>query len=184
MSTVDVSVTASPDGAVPEAVPVFVIAPMSTSACVVVYVAVHVNVSPGASAVPGQLMFDSPGSGSVTATGSSVTLPAFSTTYVKVTSVFGASKSVTSADLLMLIACAGSAGMAASDPSATIGVSPGDRPVALASFVMNPASTSACVVVYVAVQVSVAPGATVSDGHETVDRPGNASLTVTACSVT
>src|SRR5262245_39495175 len=83
MSTSDVSVTTSPDGGVPDAAPVLVIPPLSTSACVVVYVAVQVKVSPGASDVPGQLTSDNPGSSSFTATGSSVTLPEFSTTYVK-----------------------------------------------------------------------------------------------------
>jgi hypothetical protein len=51
----DVAVTAGPVGGVPLAVPVFEIDPASMSACVVVYVAVHVSEAPGASDRLGQL---------------------------------------------------------------------------------------------------------------------------------
>src|ERR1700750_121059 len=73
MVTVDVCVTSGAVGGVPVAVPVFVTDPLSTSACVVVYVAVHVPVSVGASEVNGHEIAESPGNGSVTVTGSSVT---------------------------------------------------------------------------------------------------------------
>ena len=46
--TFDASVTVTVDGAVPVAVPVLLIDPASTSACVVVYVAVHVSEANGA----------------------------------------------------------------------------------------------------------------------------------------
>src|SRR5689334_23119107 len=46
-------------GCVPFAVAVFVTEPAFASACVVVYVAVHVSVAPGASEEPGQEIADS-----------------------------------------------------------------------------------------------------------------------------
>src|SRR5581483_93353 len=61
-------------------------------------------------------------------------------------------------------------------------------PVAVAVLVTEPAFASACVVVYVAVQVSVAPGANELAGQEIADRvpvPENAvSLIVTLFNVT
>jgi hypothetical protein len=56
-----------PDGGVAVAVPVLVTPPPFTSACVVVYAAVHVSEARGASVVtPLQLTAERPGSGSVT----------------------------------------------------------------------------------------------------------------------
>jgi hypothetical protein len=51
-----VAVTAGPVGGFPLAVPVFEIDPAFTSACVVVYVAVHVSNAAGASVVLAQLI--------------------------------------------------------------------------------------------------------------------------------
>jgi hypothetical protein len=80
MVTVDVAVTVAPFGPVPEAVPVLVTLPLLTSACVVVYVAVHVLEAPGASVLTApQSMSERPGSGSVTPTDVKVTLPVFVT---------------------------------------------------------------------------------------------------------
>src|SRR5262245_13361248 len=67
--TLDSAVTSAPTGGVPDAVPVLVMLPAFTSACVVVYVAVHVIDAPGASAVSGQLTLDRPECESVTSTG-------------------------------------------------------------------------------------------------------------------
>src|SRR4051812_1440465 len=55
------------------------IRPLRTSCCVVVYVAEHVIVAAGATVVPGHEIADSPGSGSVTVTAVSVSLPVFDT---------------------------------------------------------------------------------------------------------
>ncbi len=73
--TVDVAVTVAPVGEMPEAVPMLVMLPRSTSSCVVVYVAVHVSDSPGSRVDDGQVIADRPGRGSVTSTECSVTLP-------------------------------------------------------------------------------------------------------------
>jgi hypothetical protein len=56
MVSEDVTVTAGPVGGVPLAVPVLEMDPASTSACVVVYVAVHVSEAAGASVPLGQLI--------------------------------------------------------------------------------------------------------------------------------
>ena len=76
---VSVSVTVGPAGEVPVAVAVFTIDPASTSACVTVYVAVHVVDAVGARVEAGQVTADRLGSGSLTATALSVTLPVFVT---------------------------------------------------------------------------------------------------------
>ena len=60
----------------------------------------------------------------------------------------------------------------------------GGVPVTVAVLVNDPASTSACVTVYDAVQVVDAPGAKVATGHTTADRPGSGSATATDESVT
>jgi len=64
----------------------------------------------------------------------------------------------------------------------------GSVPVAVAVFVTEPAFASACVVEYVAVHVSDAPGARLLAGHEIADKvpvPENAvSLIVTLFNVT
>ena len=76
---VSASVTVGPAGGVPAAVATLTIEPASMSACVTVYVAVHVVAAAGASTATGQVTGDRPGSGSVTATELSVTLPALVT---------------------------------------------------------------------------------------------------------
>ena len=76
--------TSGPDGGLASTEPVFEIDPASTSAWVVVYVAVQVTVAPGANEamtfelLP-QSMAESPLIGSVTVAELSVTLPVFST---------------------------------------------------------------------------------------------------------
>ena len=60
----------------------------------------------------------------------------------------------------------------------------GGVPVAVAVFVIDPALTSAAVVVYVAVQVSLPPGAKLAPGQKIADRPTIGSMTVTGSSVT
>ena len=70
-------VTPGPVGGVPEPDAVLMIDPASTSAWVMVRVAVHVVEPPGASVVDGQVIGERPGSGSATATAVKVTLPVF-----------------------------------------------------------------------------------------------------------
>ena len=72
-------VTAGPEGGVPAAVAVLLIVPALTSDWVIVRVAVHVVDAPGARVLDGQVMADSPVSGSETATAVNVTLPVFVT---------------------------------------------------------------------------------------------------------
>ena len=56
--------------------------------------------------------------------------------------------------------------------------------MASAVLMIDPAFTSDCVIVRVAVQMVELPGASVVDGHVTVDRPDSGSLTATDVSVT
>ena len=78
------------------------------------------------------------------------------------------------------------AGTVAVDGADANGVlAPGGSPFAVAVFVTAPASTSACVVTYVAEQSSPAPGASDESGQLTADRPGKSvSVTPTPDSVT
>src|ERR1700744_3183498 len=71
--TVDWAVTPGPLGGGPVAVPVLGRLPASTSAWVVVYVAVHVSLAAGTSEAAPQMIVDSPGIGSATVTGLRVT---------------------------------------------------------------------------------------------------------------
>ena len=68
-------VTTGPESGVPDAVAVFAIAPVFTSPCVIVRVAVQVVDAPGVSVVDGHEMLDKPVSGSVMLTEVKVTLP-------------------------------------------------------------------------------------------------------------
>ena len=72
-------VTSGPEGGVPVAVAVLLMAPALTSDWVIVRVAVQMTDAPGARVVDGQLMVDRPVSGSTTLTDVSVTLPVFVT---------------------------------------------------------------------------------------------------------
>jgi hypothetical protein len=60
----------------------------------------------------------------------------------------------------------------------------GAVPVAVTVFLISPARRSALVVVYVAVQVMLWPGARLPRGQEIADRPRIESLTITGSSVT
>jgi hypothetical protein len=60
----------------------------------------------------------------------------------------------------------------------------GSSPVTVAELKTDPASTSACVVTYVAVHVVDAPGASVVTGQTGWDTPGRVSLTTMLCNVT
>src|SRR5690349_17804999 len=90
------------------------------------------------------------------------------------------------ADFTTVIAGACTAGTVTDDGADTTGVvDPGGSPCAVAVFDTDPASTLACVVTYVAVHVSPAPGASDGRGQLTADNPGRpVSVTPTLDSVT
>ena len=60
----------------------------------------------------------------------------------------------------------------------------GGVPCAVAVFAIEPASMSANVTVYDAVQVVKIVGASVDTGHDTADKPGSGSVTPTPVNVT
>jgi hypothetical protein len=97
--------------------------------------------------------------------------------------VFGVEKLERSADLTIVIAGVRVDGMVTVAVAVTRGPL-GGVPDAVAVFVTPPASTSACVVAYVAVQDSSWAGASVSVGQLTDERPGSKSVTLTEVSVT
>src|ERR1700760_4087398 len=159
-------------GGVPRTVPVVAFPPLSRSACVVVYVAVQSMLSPGASTVFGQLI--PVRSGCTHATPVSVTVPVLAIV-IPTASVCPAWSKLSGLTNPPVIAMPFDtwAGTVADDGSDTVAVvAPGAVPCAVAEFVTAPASSSACVVVYVAVQAVVSPGASVVDGQVTADRPG------------
>src|SRR5262245_19699314 len=86
------SANSVPSGARAVASPLLLIDPRSRSTCVVVYVAVHLPLSLGASVVAGQLIGDSPGAASVTSTLFTVRFPVLVTRYEYVIVVPTASK--------------------------------------------------------------------------------------------
>ncbi len=153
-------------GGLPVTVAVFVTPPASTSSCVTTYGAVHVTVAPGASDAAPAGHVTTGGvpvpvnTASVTPTSVRVTLPVFVMRKEYVIVCPAAVISVRSAVLATVRDGAGGTVTIAVDGGDTGGsVSPGGVPVAVAVFVIWPASMSACVVVYVAVQVICAEGA-------------------------
>ena len=90
-----------------------------------------------------------------------VTLPVLVTWNVYVTTSPAADTVVGVADLVTVNAAVCVAGTVTDDGGDTGGVTPaGGVPVAVAVLVTEPASTSACVTVYVAVQSTLAPAPT------------------------
>ncbi len=164
-------VTGGPAGGVPVAVAVFVIAPVLMSACVTVYVPVHVVDVCGASVVTGQVITGGvpvpENAVSAAVTPVSVVLPVLVTTKEYVT-VWPAA--VTAAGEAVF-----SRASAGPDVTVTVAVDAldvtggpvGGVPVAVAVFVTEPASMSACVTVYVPVQVVDVCGASVVTGQVT-----------------
>src|SRR5262249_38926768 len=126
---------------------------------------------------------DSPGAGSVTSTLFTVTFPVLVTRYEYVIVVPTASKVVGLADFTSVISGLATAETVVDDSSST-SVPSGAVPVAVPVLLIEPRSTSACVVVYVAVHVTLASGASGPAGHVTDERPGARSVTSTACNVT
>ena len=183
-TAVSLSVTGPPTGGVPDAVAEFEIEPASTSACVVAYDAVHVVDAPGANVPTGQVTAVNPGSGSATPTEVSVTLPVLVTTNEYASESPAAATVVGVADLATPIDGVCVTVTTAVSVSVTAAPPPGGVPAAVAVLLIEPTSTSACVVVYDAVHEVEALGAKVVTGHVTADRPGNASDTPTDDNVT
>ncbi|MDH2430314.1 hypothetical protein, partial [Sphaerisporangium sp. TRM90804] len=161
--------TAGPVGGVPDATAVFTIEPASTSACVTTYVPVQVVDAWGTSVVTGHEITgrgpEPENAVSAAPTSVSVVLPVFTTVYEYVTegpaaatvlgeAVFSSDR--LGADTIVTVAVDGSEFTAGPD---------GGVPLATAVLTIEPASTSACVVTYVPVQVVDAWGASVVTGH-------------------
>jgi hypothetical protein len=168
-ATVAVSepVAAAPVGGVPLPSAVFTTAPASMSCWVSGYSAVPVTDCPGASTPvgpgqPSKVSGPIPASASVAPTPVRVTLPSFDSTTDQVTTVPATTGAPTGSEPVLSTVITGAAGAVAvtsrgeaSDTAEPIGGSP----VAVAVLVMEPASTSACVSVYVATPVTTSAGA-------------------------
>jgi hypothetical protein len=144
-------VTAGPDGGVPDAVAVFVTEPASTSACVTEYVVVHVSCAPGARFPAGHVTGDNVPvpvkAPSFTVTRCRVTFPVLITANEYVTDWPAADTAAGDADFTTDRPGAGAAETVALDGSDVTAGPEGGVPDAVAEFVTEPASTSACVTV-------------------------------------
>ena len=182
-------VTTGPVGGVPDADAVLMTEPASTSAWVIVRVAVHVADPPGANVVDGQVIADRPGNGSVIPTEVRVTLPVLVTANENdctspIDAPAGAVSVVIAADLTNDSVFVCTIGVVVDELfEPTVGPD-GGVPVALAVFVTRPAFTSPWVMVRVAVQVVEAPGAREVDAQVIADNPGSGSVMATAVKVT
>ena len=181
--------TAGPLGGVPLAVAVFVTTPAFTSAWVMVRVAEQVVEPPGARVVAGQEIADRPANGSVTITAVNVTLPVLVTANENVCTSprdapVGAVSVVIATDLVRLIAFVWLIGVVVDELFDAMDGPLGGTPDADAVLMIDPAFTSAWLIVRVAVQVVEPLGARVVAGHEIADRPVNGSVTATAVNVT
>ena len=182
-------VTAGPLGGVALAAAVLMTDPASTSAWVIVRVAVHVADPPGANVVDGQVIADKPGNGSVTPTDTSVTLPVLVTANENdctssIDAPVGAVSVVIAADLTNDSVFAWLIGVAVDEAAEFTAGPDGGVPLAVAVLLIEPALTSAWVLVRVAVQVVDAPGARVVDAQVMADNPGSGSVMATAVKVT
>ena len=173
------SVTAAPFGGFADAVAELSTCPRSTSACVSGYIAVHVTEAPGATSSAGHATV--PTLASLTLTACSVTLPVLVTRNVYGIVEVAVLPLAEPADFTSVRL--GDAVIVESAVSVALTAAPsGGVPDAVAVLVTCPASTSACVAVYVAVQVVRSPGASCETGQVTEVTWG--SLTLTAWSVT
>ena len=181
--------TAGPLGGVAVADAVLMIDPAFTSAWVMVRVAVHVVEAPGANVVAGQVMADRPGIGSLMLRPVSVTLPVLVTANEKVCvspsdAPVGAVSVVNADDLANDSAGVWVIGVLVDDGAEVTSGPDGGVPFAVAVLLIDPALTSAWVMVRVAVQVVDAPGASVGDGQLMLERPTSGSVMVTDVRVT
>ena len=182
-------VTTGPEGGVALAVAVLVTTPEFTSVCVIVRVAVHVVDAPGISVVDGQLMLDKPANGSAMLTAVRVTLPVFVTANENVCTSpndgpVGAESVVIATVLVKLMALFWLIGVVVDELFDVTSGPLGGVPAAAAVLMIDPAFTSDCVMVRVAVHVVEPPGATVVDGQMIADKPVNGSVTATEVRVT
>ena len=182
-------VTAGPDGGVPMAVAVLLTDPRLTSVWLIVRVAVHVVVAPGASVVDGQVMLERPTSGSLMVTAASVTLPVLETVNENVCvspndGPVGAASVVTATVLDRVIVLVWEIGVVVDELFDVTPGPVGGVPLAVAVLLIVPAFTSDWVIVRVAVQVVDAPGANVVDGQLIADNPVSGSAMFTEVSVT
>ena len=182
-------VTAGPEGGVPDAVAVLAIAPAFTSVWVIVRVAEQVVNAPGVNVVDGQLMADRPGSGSVMLTEVRVTLPVLVTAKENVCvspsdAPEGAVSVVIETDFNNVIVLVWVIGVAVDELLDVTAGPVGGVPDADAVLMIDPAFTSAWVIVRVAVHVVDDPGASVVDGQMIADRPDSGSVMVTDVNVT
>ena len=182
-------ITAGPEGGVPDAVAVFAIAPVFTSACVIVRVAVQVVDAAGVSVVEGHEMLDKPVSGSVMLTVVKVTLPVLVTRNENVCTSpndapVGAISVVIATLFINVIVFVWMIGVAVDELLDVTAGPEGGVPLADAELMTDPAFTSAWVIERVAVHVVEPPGDNVVDGHEIPDRPVNGSVIDTEVSVT
>ena len=138
-----VSVTGPAVAVWPFTVAVLLITPASMSACVTMYVAVHVTVASGASEfTPWQLIGDRPGSGSVMANDVIVTLPVFVTRKLNVTMSPALVAAFAFELLTSVTAGTFESGVVSVLSAATAPA--GVWPFTVAVFRITPASTSAC----------------------------------------
>ena len=173
-------VTAEPDGGVPVAVAVFVTRPAFMSDWVMVRVAVHAVVAPGARVADGHETADRPANGSLTRTAVRVTLPVLVMANENVwvspkDGPVGAVSVVMATVLDRVIVLVWLIGAVADELFDVTAGPVGGVPEAEAVLMIDPALTSAWVMVRVAVQVVVAPGAMVGDGQLIADRPPSGS---------
>ena len=182
-------VTAGPLGGVALADAVLMTNPAFTSACVIVRVALQVVDAPGARVIDGQVIADKPGSGSETPTEVRVTLPVLVTTNENVCvspndAPSGVVSVVIATDLVNASVFAWLIGVAVDEAAEFTAGPDGGVPLAVAVLLIEPALTSAWVMVRVAVQVVEAPGARIVAGQVMADNPGSGSVMATAVKVT
>jgi hypothetical protein len=195
-TTVDAAdVSVAPDGSFAETVAVFDTDPASTSACVTRYVAVHVTCAPGAidAAPAGHDTADNDpdpvNTPSCTTAFVNVTLPVFVIKNEYVTVCNAADTLVGDTDFFTVNPGDWVAVNTTVDDPDVTAPPLGFFPAADAVFDTEPASISACVTVYVAVHVTLTPGAidAAPAGQLTADNdpePVNApSFTPTPCTV-
>jgi hypothetical protein len=178
----------TPGGGVAVAVAVFAIDPASMSACVTAYVAVQSTLAAGANGPGGHVATGTPplpeNTVSSIAIAVSVTLPVLVTWNVYVTTSPAAVTVAGLADLATVKAAVRVTSTVADEGGDTGGVSPGGGvAVAVAVFAIDPASISAWVTAYVAVQSTPAAGANGPGGHVATGTPPVPENTVSSIAI-
>jgi hypothetical protein len=170
VSVESLAVTAAPEGGRPDTVAVFATCPASTSACVTVYVFVHVVLAPGANDVTGHVIV--PTLASVTPTLVNVTLPEFVTTNAY--AIVDPATEPVGAPACLSNVTAGVRVIVVDTELVAVTAEPvGGVPDAVAVLFTVPASTSPCVNEYDFVHVVDTPGASWATGQVTVPTFGS-----------